>query len=102
MNRRRRTDDEFAQPGQSIMPVDRELVAPEYKYIKLEYFDGAQWKDRWQNQQQASSDATQDPAGLGGGDHALPQAVRITIGRERVAPEDEEMNITQLKKMDER
>lgn len=79
-----------------VIPVDRELVAPEIKYVRFEYFDGAKWMDKWQNQQQQSGD---DLTGLSGGDHALPQAVRVTLGHVRVAPEEETLNLDQLKKM---
>ena len=86
------------------MPVDRELVAPEIKYVKFEYFDGAEWKDRWQNsQEQGGADPSSDPAGLGGG-ATTPSRRRFASpsAKKRVPPEDEELNIEQLKKMDER
>lgn len=92
--------------------ADGELFAPEIKYLSFEYFDGAEWRDRWQF---AADEA--DDTGLGeydgqgledfgddprvpppsGGQvpdensYALPQAVRITIGRVPVEPEDERM-----------
>jgi len=74
-------------PGPKVMPVDRELVAPEIKYVRFEYFDGAEWRDRWQAQQ-GDTDAS-----TGTLDHALPQAVRITLGHDRVAPEYEERDL---------
>lgn len=90
-------------------PIETELVAPEIKYLRFEYFDGASWNDRWQNvieqNQQApaeNADGTPPPDRNGETGGTLPQAVRITIGRIRVPPEDEEFNITQLRQMDER
>jgi hypothetical protein len=50
-----------------------ELIAPEIKYLSFRFFDGASWASRWQGSDQ----------------ERLPQAVRITIGREPVE-EDEE------------
>lgn len=43
-----------------------ELIAPEIKYLSFRYFDGAAWTSRWEGSDQNS----------------LPQAVRVTIGRE--------------------
>jgi hypothetical protein len=88
-------DEQQAESGSAAEPpVDRELVAPEIKYVRFEYFDGAQWRDRWQNAQKAKAgDAS-------GSDNALPQAIRITVGQIRVPPEDEELNINQLKSME--
>lgn len=77
------------------IPVERELVAPEIKYLRFRYFDGAKWQDRWQNQQEQAGQAS------AGGDHAIPQAVEVTIGRVRVPPEEEESQIAQLKQMGE-
>jgi len=56
--------------------VEGELVAPEIKYLRFAYFDGAEWVDQW----------------IGGdkAENALPQAVMITVGRKPVLPEDEE------------
>lgn len=99
-------EEEDKPGGGAIMPVERELVAPEIKYIRFEYFDGAEWQDRWKNETanvaQGSSGGGLFGGGGGQNDHALPQAVRITIGKKRVPPEDEELNITQLRQMDER
>ncbi len=87
-------EEEDKPPGGAVMPVDRELFAPEIKYLRFRFFDGAKWQDRWQNQQEQNGEA--------GGEHALPQAVEITIGRVPVQPEDEELNITQMKETEER
>lgn len=92
------------------------LIAPEIKYLRFHYFDGADWRDRWQVPIEETEDMddsegfseTIPPAGdmasgigqgdiaggrqggrSGTGEYALPQAVRITIGRERVNPDDE-------------
>jgi hypothetical protein len=29
------------------LPVTSELVSPEIKYLRFEYFDGAEWQDKW-------------------------------------------------------
>ncbi len=90
-------EDKSKDPvARAAMPVDRELIAPEVKYVRFEYYDGAEWRDRWQTTAEQMGEAG------GEGDHALPQAVKVTIGRERVAPEDEEQIIAELSKMDER
>lgn len=49
-------DEEEAPP-----PVSAELIAPEIKYLRFEYFDGAQWRYRWQSAVQEA-----DQEGLGG------------------------------------
>lgn len=42
-------------------PVNAELIAPEIKYLKLEYFDGAEWRDKWQvvSEQQAGAEGAE-------------------------------------------
>lgn len=92
-------EDAERKPGESVMPVERELAAPEVKYVRFEYFDGAEWLDKWQATQGASGSG----GGAGGGtaEHALPQAVRITLGKERVPREEEETNIAEMRKMEE-
>jgi prepilin-type N-terminal cleavage/methylation domain-containing protein len=51
-------------------PVSAELIAPEVKYLRFEYFDGAEWRDRWQvvseGQAEAGADA-EGAEGIGGG-----------------------------------
>ncbi|NLX12237.1 MAG: type II secretion system protein [Phycisphaerales bacterium] len=97
--------------------VTGDLVAPEIKYVRFKYFDGAEWRDRWQVPFEEDAEDAAETEGLsetnppvgggasgidagdiaggrqgghsGTGDYALPQAVRITIGRERVDPDDE-------------
>lgn len=91
--------------------VDRELIASEIRYLKFEYLDGKSWHKSWQPAEEDATegDAGDGEAGKGeagkgeggkgeagkgeGGDGggsakpalpakvALPQAVRITIGR---------------------
>lgn len=81
--------------------AEGELIAPEIKYLKFEYFDGAEWQDLWQVIDEKAEDefgeevegedtagdlaAAEDPRAQAG--YALPQAVRITIGKVRVDPE---------------
>ena len=92
-------------PGTAAaIPVERELVAPEVKYLLFEYFDGAEWRDRWQTAQEQAAESGEELAVSTGGDggSALPQAVRITIGRIPVPEDEEEFNITQLREMEER
>ncbi len=50
--------------------VDLDLISPELKYLRLRYFDGVEWIDRWDI-------ATEPEAGMG---NSLPQAVEITVG----------------------
>ncbi len=151
--------------------TDTELFAPEIKYLKFEYFDGAEWRDRWQTQVAAQAgdggampsgeEIPEAPEGGGaapaggeggegaggagagrgaeagagpggeagagasgggaeggsgagrsggggsagggsGGGYALPQAIRITIGKIPEPPEDLELDAEQLKEMKER
>lgn len=52
-------------------PVSAELIAPEVKYLRLEYFDGVEWRDRWQviSESQAEAGAGAEGAeGIGGTD----------------------------------
>jgi type II secretory pathway pseudopilin PulG len=99
---------------QEVTPsAQGELLAPEIKYLEFAYYDGAEWRDRWQYAPD-EEDASDGSGGMtGGGDdflspsaqsgqtsdeggYALPQAVRITVGRERVPPEEEEMEFDLL------
>ena len=52
-----------------------ELISSEIKYLEFRYWDGAQWTATWENADEA----------------ALPQAVRITLGRVSVPLDDETM-----------
>ncbi|GMU24090.1 MAG: hypothetical protein AMXMBFR13_41670 [Phycisphaerae bacterium] len=72
-------------------PKPWEMLAPEIKYLRFRFYDGATWKDRWQE-------------GSGeGGKNILPQAVEITIGTHRDPDEErEELDITQLQEMEDR
>ncbi len=113
-----------------------ELVAPEIKYIDFRYYDGADWRDRWQFTAEpvegelppAEAGAAGEAAGglgelgdllagAGGGGagkgsavprgpndqgYVMPQAVRITIGRTRVRPEDDELDLEKLRLTKER
>ncbi len=105
------SDDEDGMPEEELgldIPIpETELIAPEIKYIRFEYFDGAQWKDRWQvpyelpttegasaegvAPEDADSPTLAEPGAM---DYALPQAVRITIGRTPVARDEETMNFS--------
>jgi len=111
------SDDEdttFEEDEEADRPEAKgELIAPEIKYVEFEYFDGAEWRDRWQfAAEQAEDDleggdigSTGDPGTSGKVEdentYALPQAVRITIGRERVSPEEDEMEFDQFDEEDE-
>jgi type II secretory pathway pseudopilin PulG len=94
------------EPG--APPVDTELFAPEIKFLQFEYFDGAEWRDRWhKTDSNPAGEAGEEeeiviPGMSGNEGQALPQAVRITIGKIRVPLEDQEFDITQLKTMEER
>jgi len=98
-----------------------ELIAPEIKFIRFEYYDGAQWHDRWRV---AYETDTGEPGGLGegdgkkgsedcpecdkdengddGSDYVLPQAVKITLGRVKVPRDDEEYDINMMDETEER
>lgn len=58
--------------------VEGELVAPEIKYLRFSYFDGAEWTDQWVGGDKA--------------ENALPQAVMITVGKVPVLPDDEQID----------
>lgn len=60
--------------------VDLDLLAPELKYVRFRYFDGAQWIDKWDIGESAE----------GGMGNSLPQAVEITVGYPPLPPEEEE------------
>ena len=69
-----------------------ELYAPEIKYLEFAYFDGAQWRDRWQYAAEGEEGGGAAAAGAAGPmntGYALPQAVRITIGTIRDDPDNE-------------
>jgi hypothetical protein len=76
-----------------------ELYAPEIKFLEFAYFDGAQWRDRWQFQADGSSGSSSSSgtkSGLGPMESGspLPQAVRVTIGKVRVDPDNEMFDLT--------
>ncbi len=97
---------------EEVPMMEGEMIAPEVKYLKFEYFDGVQWRDRWQVAYEApdtgGEDASVDPeaeaeegenveipavsqSGIGGVGYALPQAVRVTIGLVPMTPEEKDM-----------
>lgn len=105
--------------------AEGELIAPEIKFLEFAYFDGANWRDRWQFVEQRQADGTaaslDDMAGLGdmvptendgsgtdtgtevGDDsYVLPQAVRVTIGYVRVSPEEDELEFSRYASIEER
>lgn len=57
-----------------------DLLSPEIKYLRIRYFDGAEWLDRWQLA----------GAGMGQMANTLPQAVEVTVGYDELPPEKEE------------
>lgn len=61
--------------------VNLDLVAPEMKYLRFRYFDGAEWLDRWD-----FSGGT----GLGGLGNSLPQAVEVTVGYDELPPQEDD------------
>jgi hypothetical protein len=103
------SDLEEEDGEESVERIEGELIAPEIKYLRFEYFDGAEWLDRWYVSvgQQGGAEG----AGLGddmageegngedseeGGEavYGLPQAVRVTIGKVPQDPEEELMEQT--------
>jgi len=121
-------EEELAGEQESRMMVPRaegELVAPEIKFLEFAYFDGANWRDRWQfvgaQQGEGAAGSLDEPADLGDlqapsdggppaasgtdpgeGGYILPQAVRITIGNVRVDPEEDELTFSQYASIEER
>jgi len=72
-----------------------ELYAPEIKFVEFAYFDGAQWRDRWQPGGEGGSEGG-GPGGASGtatgpmsSGSSLPQAIRVTLGKIPVDPEGE-------------
>lgn len=88
-------DNDFSLDMEGPMgpQVDRELIAPEIRYLKFEYLDGKSWHKSWQPVEdeaengESSDEGDLDPNNAGRNappaEVALPQAVRITIGREK-------------------
>jgi hypothetical protein len=89
--------------------AEGELYAPEIKYLELAYFDGAQWRDRWQFAEDGSGESgaaagtAGGQGGLGpmGSGYAMPQAVRITIGKVREDPDNEMFDLNRWKDLEE-
>jgi hypothetical protein len=73
-----RTLNQVAQSEAQPLTVDLDLVAKEIKYIRLRYFDGVDWVDKW--------DIGKDAAGAMG--NSLPQAVEVTVGYNELPPKD--------------
>lgn len=111
------TADDTEQIGNAPIP-EGELIAPEIKFLEFRYFDGAKWQPRWQmtddyegsgiSSSTGMSDGTESESdgesstkstsgtGTGSDGYALPQAIKITIGRIRVPPEEDERNFQKL------
>lgn len=114
------TSGETEQIGNAPAP-EGELIAPEIKFLEFRYFDGAKWQPRWQMTDdyegsgmtgggesrvggetlsglgdQEGTGTTGRGKGSGSGGYALPQAVKITIGRIRVPPEEDERYFQKL------
>lgn len=70
-------------------PDVNELYAPEIKYLRFEYFDGLKWRDRWSTVA-VTADAETGAAPSQDESRALPQAVRITMGRVREPPPEKD------------
>jgi hypothetical protein len=92
---------EFPQP-------EGELYAPEIKYLRFQYYDGVQWRDRWNRPATGSGGDTGEAAAAApavgsatGSTCVLPQAVRITVGLIREPPVEDTMDFNQLKQQRE-
>ncbi len=115
------TEAQEDQPGAVGPKIDGELVAPEVKYLRFEYFDGAEWRDRWHVPYEAEEETAEGPeegeggdGGEGGGGgfgtpsgeekgtYALPQAVRITLGQVPDIDEVEARKSLSLSKLDKK
>lgn len=100
------TGEQVDTPEGTVPMIEGELIAPEVKYLKFEFYDGVEWRDRWQvayegmvpgGEGEEAVDEYEEgenvempavsQAGIGGVGYALPQAVRVTIG---LIPEDPE------------
>lgn len=105
---------------ESEQEFEFELIAPEIKFLEFEYFDGAEWRDRWQVafEREGGEDEITDEGGEFAEDdvdpsslmpsaageesgYALPQAVRITIGKEPDPEDQEEFSTSVLDEFDE-
>lgn len=75
-----------------IPQPEGELYAPEIKYLRFKYYDGVEWRDQWQVQDDTGGVDMGKPAASGKETYALPQAVRITIGRVREDPLEEPLS----------
>ncbi len=69
--------------------IEGELIAPEIKYVRFEYFDGADWRKQWQVVGEEGGVDMGPTAATGQGTYALPQAVKITLGQVPVPPEED-------------
>ena len=67
-------DDLDDEEIEELTTVKEELYAPQIKFLKFHYFDGARWWADWDIQ----------------GANTLPQIVRITVGFEARPPADDE------------
>ncbi|UCD29252.1 MAG: hypothetical protein JSV03_01875 [Planctomycetota bacterium] len=94
------SDKQQEKKVKKVIESETELFAPEIKYLRFEYFDGAEWHDAWRVAfEEGQEGGGQDEGGVQSeecedceqeeGEHVLPQAVRITVGQERVNPEEE-------------
>lgn len=63
--------------------IELDLLAPELKYLRIRYFDGIDWIDKWDLR-----------GGFGGMGNSLPQAVEVTVGYDELPPpDDQEMDL---------
>jgi uncharacterized membrane protein YgcG len=58
-------EEKPADAATATPPVSAELIAPEIKYLRFKYFDGAEWRDRWRTDAPAA-DAAADSDGSTG------------------------------------
>ena len=67
-------EDRIAAPR-----AEGELIAPEIKYVRFAYFDGAEWRDQWQVVDEEGGLDMGQAAASGQGSYALPQAVTFFL-----------------------
>ena len=70
--------DEGADEEDGETAAVMELYAPELKYLRFSYFDGAEWRKQW------------NPPSSG---NTLPQAIRVTVGYTPVVVDEDELSL---------
>lgn len=67
--------------------IQGKLIATEIKYLRFSFYDGADWVDQW--------------TGMDKQGNTLPQAVRITIGREKLTEQERQLEQSVMGQLDE-